>query len=147
MLIILIASHGRELKREHEHERKQEHERGHEREHERDHQREFPQKTPDEQLSHNAPNIHHIEMKSELRGQGESKNQGTVTEGPPNPPPKHTPVDDRLGEDVRHAVRFEGECRRPSDIFLFTPTSYGGGPGGLGAWDCSRSRRPSKGGC
>ena len=108
VLMIPIALYGREQERE----RKREHERDRGREL----RRELPQNPLSEQPSHDAPDLHHIEMKSEVQSQVERKGQVTISGGPPKLPPTSTFVDDRPGEGVRYAVQFKGECRRSSDV-------------------------------
>jgi len=100
VLTVPIAAHAQEHKREREQEHKQEHGQGRKREHER----ELSPNPPNEQPSRDAHL--HTEVKSEVRNQGERRDQGTVDEPPAKSPPKHSPVDD---------LRCKGKFQRPGD--------------------------------
>jgi len=126
VFMILIALRERELRRGRDRERKQEHERDHE-----------PERTRELLLNptnvkpiHDLPDLHHIVIKSEFRNQGERKDQGVAAERLPTPPPKHTSVGDRLGEDARYALRTKGECWRPGDLLSIHVNQSRREPGG-----------------
>ena len=102
VLMIPLASHGREHERERKEEWKEEY-------------KELPGSYPwgSDTPSRYSPDLRNTEMKLEVPNQGEHKAHGTIAELPKTPQP--ISVDNRLGEDARPAVRFKGECRRSGD--------------------------------
>jgi len=74
-------------------------------------EQEVPSSAPNEQLSHDAPDLH-AETQLEVGNQGEREDHGTVAERP-SEAPKRTSSDNHVGEDTSDTVksgRSRGEC-------------------------------------
>jgi len=76
------------------------------------HEGKVPSNAPNEQLIHNAPDLH-PETQSEVQNQGEREDHGTVAERPSETPSEHVPGDNCAGQDAHDTVksgRSRGEC-------------------------------------
>ncbi|KAF9644493.1 hypothetical protein BDM02DRAFT_943873 [Thelephora ganbajun] len=111
---------------------------------EREHEREVPPNAPNEQPSHNAPDLSSAERQPEVQNRVECGDRGMVAERPPEAPPERTSEDDHIGKDAHDSAQSGGsggECRCPHSIWHgLISTSCGERREGHGAWGRHHSR-------
>ncbi|KAF9646214.1 hypothetical protein BDM02DRAFT_276880 [Thelephora ganbajun] len=71
------------------------------------HEREVPSDAPNEQLSHDAPDLS-AERQSEVQNRMECEDRETVTEQPQEAPPERISEDDHISRDAHDAVQSGG---------------------------------------
>ncbi|KAF9643223.1 hypothetical protein BDM02DRAFT_3192003 [Thelephora ganbajun] len=76
--------------------------------HEREHEPEVPPNAPNEQLSHDAPDLSSAGRQSEVRNRVECEDRATVTERPPEAPPEHISEGDHTGKYAHDTVQSGG---------------------------------------
>ncbi|KAF9642890.1 hypothetical protein BDM02DRAFT_3192519 [Thelephora ganbajun] len=75
---------------------------------EREDERQVPSSAPNEQPSHDAPDLSSAERQSEVQNRVECEDRETVTEQPPEAPPEHISEDDHIGRDAHDTVQSRG---------------------------------------
>ncbi|KAF9642269.1 hypothetical protein BDM02DRAFT_3193578 [Thelephora ganbajun] len=86
--------------------------------HEREHERQVPSNVPNQQPSHDAPDLSSAERQSEVQNWVECEDRGTVTEQPPEVSPECISEDDHIGEEVDDSVQLGSRERDHRDTTL-----------------------------
>ena len=105
---------------------------------------------PNKELSHSARDLHHADMQSEARNQGEREDQELVAKGSPEVPPEHVSGGHHVGKDAHNTVqpgRSGGERLCPGNILhSLTTTTCRKRLEGQGDWGCCACIRCRQGG-